>query len=465
MMAEAPEGTGPRSRFVNFVAFIAAVGGFLFGYDLVIISGANIFLREQFALSDAAFGFATKSANLGCITGPFLGAWLCDLLGRKKTLIFASLLLAISAIFTAIPKDITTFNIFRFVGGVGVGLCSVGSPMYLVEMSPSRLRGRLTLRYQLAIIVGAILAAFVAFFLAKYLPEDTSWRWMFGSELAAILIFVAFLFFVPESPRWLAEKGRGEEAIQVLMHIDGPEHARREMRAISESAIGQGSFSELVSRPVRRVLLIGILLGLFNNFTGWSAIQDYLPALFLKAGFATKADAILQFFVVYGFMGLMTFVAIWLVDRVGRRPLWMSNSIAMAFFLLFVGLTFHFNLRGIFVLLTIFLCVIPHALALGSLPWLMMSEIFPTRLRAKALSITTTVLWTANFSGGLLFPVLMGFTERRFGSIGPAFALFSIICLGAFVFGLKLLPETKGKLLETISHDIDNAFEKRGRSS
>jgi len=443
--------TQSHSFYAIRIAFIAAVGGFLYGYDSGVIVGANLFLREQFSLSDAGFAFATSSMLIGSMTGPFLGGWLCDRIGRKNTFVVASTLLAVSAVFTAIPNDITTFNLFRFVGGIGVGLCSIASPMYIAEVAPAHMRGKLGLMYQLAIVVGALSAGCVSWVLAKYLPESVSWRWMFFSEAVAIALFMALLFFVPKSPRWLAEQGRDDEALRVLTQVDGPESASSEMKEIKTSlALESGGLSELLKPGIRKALLIGILLALLNNLTGFSAMSPYLPALFLKGGFPDKADAILQFIFVYGFMGLMTILSIWLVDRVGRRPLWICSSAFMFVALVITGFVFYYNLTGTIVMLSIFLLVIPHAVALGSLPWLMMSELYPTRIRAKAVAITTTFLWGAGFIGYFVFPIITGFSERQLGSVGPAFWLFAGVCVLSFVFGLKMLPETNGKTLEEI---------------
>ena len=219
-------------RFYAFlIAFVSAVGGFLFGYDLAIMGGANLYLLKQFALSPGMFGFTSASAGLGCIVGPFFGGWFCDRIGRRTTLIVACLLLGVGSVFTAIPNDVTTFNIFRVVGGLGVGLCSIASPMYTNELAPARWRGGLGFMYQLAIVVGSVMAAVVAWLLAKWLPPEVSWRWMFGSELIFVAVFAVLLFLVPESPRWLAERGKIAAAQAIFTRIDGPEFAQTGDRA------------------------------------------------------------------------------------------------------------------------------------------------------------------------------------------------------------------------------------------
>ncbi|HPO16294.1 MAG TPA: sugar porter family MFS transporter [Candidatus Hydrogenedentes bacterium] len=451
---EGMQGTGqPKTKLYAFgVAFVASVGGFLFGYDLAIVCGANLYLKDVFHLSDAAFGFATGSAALGCIIGPFIGGWLCDFMGRNRTMIFACILLGIGSVLTAIPNDIVTFNIFRIVGGIGVGLCSIASPMYISEIAPPRMRGGLGVMYQLAIVVGSIAAPGISYLLVRFTPEAVCWRWMFASELLPVIVFVILLAMLPQSPRWLAQRGRYEEALAVLTKVDSPEFAKEEMIQIKSSLKEEkGSFAELFSPGIRYAFGIGILLAFFNNWTGWSAMGGYIPMLFQQSGLDDRAIAFLKFTLTYATMGVITLIACWTVDLVGRRPLWLFGSALMAVVTALTGLVFHFHMSGWPVLVVLMLCAIPHGLALGPLPWLMMSEIFPTHLRARAVSLTTAFLWVTIFSGAQLFPIITGFTERHFGSVGGAFWLFTIICIAAFLFGWRMLPETKGRTLEEIS--------------
>ncbi|OFX13420.1 MAG: hypothetical protein A2Z18_01475 [Armatimonadetes bacterium RBG_16_58_9] len=431
------------------------MGGFLFGYDLVIIAGAQIFVRKEFHLNDAQFGFATSSAILGCIAGPFVGAWLCDWIGRKTTLILAGILFAVGAIGTALPHDIITFNIFRIVGGLGVGFASIASPMYIVEVAPARMRGRLGLMYQLAICVGALISVVVAYNLARMLPESVSWRWMFASTLVPVVGFLTCLPFLPQSPRWLASRNRCEEAMKVFARIGGPDYARTELEGIKESLEEErGSFGELLQPGFRRALVVGVLLALFNNWTGWSGIAYYLPTLFQKAGFVAASDAIYQSVYIFAGNIVLTLIAIWMVDRFGRRPLWIVTSAAMACSLTIAGMVFHNNMTGLMIVLVIFLCAAPHCIGLGPLPWLMMSEIYPTRIRARAVALSTTFLWFAGFTGPLAFPKIAAVSEKMIGSIAGLFWMYAVICVFAFIFGIKLLPETKGKTLEDITKSI-----------
>jgi len=449
-----PRVTGERDKlwYVTLVAFVACSGAFVFGYDLMIITGALLYVEEYFSLDAAGLGFAMASAIIGCVFGPFLGLWTCDQFGRKKVLIFTSIILAISAIGTALPNDIVTFNIFRIVGGVGVGLASIASPMYIAEIAPAKFRGRLGLMYQIAFVLGATLSGLVAYGLAACLG-DASWRWMFASELVPILAFFVLLMFVPNSPRWLAIRGRDEEALGVLRRLRIEEQARREMAEIQASLSEEtGSFRELMQPGVRKALGIAVLLAFFSIWTGWTGVAFYLPKLFQAVGWEDKADAILQTALMRFGAIVLCLLSIWLVDRVGRRPLWNNTALAMTFAMLFGGIVFHFNVTGLPVLIVIIVCMIPHELALGPLPWLMMSELQPTRVRTKAVAISTTVLWIASFTGIFLFPWLGSISESLFGSIAGIFWLYSLISFAAFIFGVRMLPETKGKTLEEIAH-------------
>lgn len=438
--------------YVLFACFVAAIGGFLFGYDLVMISGAQIYLRDQFGLSPAQFGLATTSALLGCIAGPTLGAVLCDRLGRKTTLIIAAGLFTAGAVGTALPHDISTFNVFRIVGGIGVGLASLASPMYIVEIAPTRSRGRLGIMYQLAITIGCLTATIVAYYLAKYLPPQVSWRWMFASVAVPVLIFVACLPFVPQSPRWLAEKGRDAEALAVLARIDKTADAHEQLLAIRSPLSWQsGRFRDLLEPSMRMPMFIGIVLAILNNWTGWTSVSFYLPTLFQRAGYAEASAAIGQNVIVMAANVLLTLVAIRVVDSVGRRPLWLAASAAMSVCMLIAGLFFQLQITGAMVLVVVLCCMAPHSMGLGPLPWLMMSEIYPTRIRARAVAVTTTFLWVAGFSGPYAFPILDSASRKIIGSGAAVFWLYGVICIFSFFWALRFLPETKGKSLEDIA--------------
>ena len=300
--------------------------------------------------------------------------------------------------------------------------------------------------------MGSIAAPFVSFIIVKVASPETCWRWMFASELLPIAVFLVLIAFLPQSPRWLASRDRAAEALAVLTRVDGPEFARAEMALIQAGLEEEeGRFSDLFAPGIRYAFLIGLLLAFFNNWTGWSVMGGYITMLIESSGLNDRALAILQYAVSYGFMGVVTLVACWIVDRAGRRPLWLGASALMCVITALTGAVFHFQLSGWIVLLVIILCTVPHGLALGPLPWLMMSELFPTRLRGRAVSLNTAFLWVTIYSGAQLFPIISDYSNRKIGSIGGTFWLLSAICVLAFLFGLFMLPETKGRTLEEIA--------------
>ena len=433
------------------VAFVAAVGGFLFGFDLNIIGSGMIFVKDQFNLDSTQLGFATSSAILGCITGPFLGVWLGDRLGRKNCLFLAALLFAISAIGSALPRTIVEFNIYRIIGGLGIGFSSVVAPMYIAEISPAAKRGRLVLMYQLAITLGAMIGVVLAYILAETLAANIGWRWMFGSEAIPVVLFVIFLTMAPRSPRWLAEKNRYDEALAVLTKINGRQKAHEEVEEIKASIAEEtGTFAEVFAPGYRSALLVAVGLAFFANLTGWSCVAYYLPILFQKAGFPDPAEAIGKSVILMTCNTLLTFVAIALIDRAGRKKLWIFGSTMMIFSTLFMGYVFQTEITGNLVILAVFLVLIPHAIALGPLPWLMISELFPTRIRARAVGIATVCVWIGGYIGTQLFPMLNSLFESK-NLPGGTYWIFSILCVLSLIFGIKLLPETKNRTLEEIA--------------
>ncbi len=305
----------------------------------------------------------------------------------------------------------------------------------------------------MAITVGATAAIVVAWWIARAVPDAAvNWRWMFASMLVPVVAFVALLLAVPQSPRWLVRQNRPDEALAILTKINGPAEARKELTEIQASLhVGSGSLAELFQPSIRTALLVGILLGLFNNWTGWSGVAYYLPTLFQMGGYTEASDAIGVTVVPIAAHFFLTFVAIWLVDRVGRRPLWLWAAAAMTGCLVLMGLVFHYQVQGLVVILMVLLIAAPHAVGFGPLPWLMMSEIYPTRIRARAVSISTTFLWIAGFTGTLAVPTLAKVSEEYMGSVAGIFWMYAVICVGAIVFGWKLLPETKNRSLEEIA--------------
>jgi SP family arabinose:H+ symporter-like MFS transporter len=330
--------------------------------------------------------------------------------------------------------------------------------MYIAEVAPAKVRGRLGVMYQLAIVVGSTAAPLAAYLIVGHFPDTVSWRWMFGSQMVVVILFAAFLFLLPPSPRWLAERERFDEASSVLTRVHGAEMAEVEMREIKTALTEEtGSLMELFQPGVRFALIIGLLLAFFNNWTGWSAMGGYIPIILQMAGVEEKQSAILQFSVTYLAMAIFTVASMFLIDRAGRRPLWIFASFFMALATFLSGLVFHFQVRGMAVLAVLVLCALPQGLALGPLPWLMMSEIFPTRIRAKAVAVTTTFLWIVIFACATCFPIISGWSQKHFGSIAGTFWLFTLICLCSAVFGFKMLPETRNRTLEDIGRSLSKS--------
>jgi len=434
--------------YVFRVAAVAALGGFLFGYDISIISGALIFLKKEFGLSPYQEGFAVSSAAIGCILGPIVAVALSDAIGRRRTLVVAALLLGVSAIGTALPRNMTEFNLFRILGGVGVGLASVVSPMYIAEMAPARLRGRLVSVNQLALVTGLFIAIVVSYALSF----SGSWRWMMGSTAIPAAFWLLGLTILPESPRWLAAKGRDAEARAFLERSEGPGGAEKAMAEIRQSISEEtGGIWELFQPGIRLALLVAVMLAILQQMTGVSILLVYAPTIFKAAGFTAASDAIWQAIPLNVWNIVCTATAFWLVDRLGRRPLLLAGSAGMAVGLVIMGLCFHFKWSGYPVVAVMFLCVGAYVSSLAPLAWLIMSEIFPTRIRGKAMSIAGVALWLAFFTGSQIFPPLTSYFETRYGSPAGVFWLFAAVCVFSFAFCWRLVPETKGRTLEEIA--------------
>ncbi len=438
--------------YVYAISFGAAVGGFLFGYDLAVVGGAQLLLEKYFSLTAAGLGWATSSALLGCAAGPLVAGFMADRLGRKNTLIAGSLLLAVSAIGTSLPEDISTYNFFRIIGGIGVGITSIVSPMYIAEIAPARMRGALITINQLAIVLGCLVSYIVAQGLLGLFSHDVAWRWMFGLECVPILFFVIYLQFVPRSPRWLAENGRSEEALTVLTRIQGREAALRELEGMEDLREAEsGRFSEVFRPGIRFALLIAVTLAVLQQWTGVSVLSSYLPKIYQAAGYERISDAVWLSVLTYIFNLAMTAVAFWLVDKTGRRPLLLVGSAGMVLGLFCLGLVFFLKVGGIAVLLAMLLAQAAYLTSLAPVTWIVMSEIFPTRIRGRAMGIAAWSLWIACFLGVMYVPLLMEAFEGRFGTPAGIFWLFAGVCVFAFWFCWKWVPETKGRTLEEIA--------------
>ena len=436
-------------RYVLLISLVAAFGGFLFGYDTAVVSGAIGFITAHFQLSAELTGWAASSLLVGCMVGAMIGGPMGDRWGRKPSLIFCAALFALSSLASAAPSTLAQFAWSRFAGGVAIGAASMLSPLYIAEIAPEKIRGTLVALYQLAIVVGILVVFFVNLQIQRLGDEawntHTGWRWMFASLLLPSVLFGVFLAAVPESPRWLMKMGRPDTARGILERIGGAETAAREMTQI-ESALReeQGRWSELFTTGYRRALIIGIALAVFGQFSGINAIMYFAPEIFKAAGSGT--DSAFRQTVIVGVVNLLfTFVAIGLVDKAGRRPLLIAGTAVQVVALTFVGTMLAGGRSGTPLLAGILVFVAAFAVAMGPIPWIVNSEIFPTKLRGRAMSIAIFCLWFADWVVTQTFPML------REG-IGPArtFWVYAACSLLSAVFVIVLVPETKGRTLEEI---------------
>ena len=438
-------------RFVLFATGVAAIGGFLFGYDTAVINGANSYLTAYMHLNPAQQGMATGSAIAGCIPGAMFAGFLSDRFGRKKLLFSCALLYAISGVLSAIPNGLWGFVAARVISGLGIGASSMICPVYIAEIAPEKWRGRLGTLFQLGIVSGIFLTLFINKVIQGMGDEawDTTsgWRWMLVMEVLPALVFIALLFAVPESPRWLAQRGHTEEARGILEKAGGAEHAKTEMAAITEAMhLEQGRFSELLRSPFVRPLGIAVALMAFSQFCGINAIMYYSTTIFASAGGGQNAAFTSSVWV--GLINLaFTFVAIGLVDKAGRRPLLLVGTAVQAVALALVGWMFHAHVSGLKLLVCVILFIAAFAMAMGPVGWLYCSEIFPNKVRGRAMSIAALTVWISNLIVVQTFPML-----NDNPAIGPAkaFWFFGAVSLISFLFILTFLPETKGRTLEEI---------------
>ena len=442
-------------RYVMLVTIVAALGGLLFGYDTAVIAGAIGFLQSHFNLDPVMKGWAASSALLGCVIGVSFAGVFSDTMGRKKTLVLSGVLFLLSAIGTATPNAFYLFVIFRMLGGVGVGVASMASPMYIAEISPGKVRGRMVSVNQLAIVTGMLIIYFVNYFIALGSDEAwnvaTGWRWMFASGALPSAAFLALLSFVPESPRWLVEKGKKEKANQILSRVGGKEFAEGEIRSI-ESSLDQEveTLGQLFRTGWRKVMVLGIALAILQQVTGINVFLYYAPEIFKKLGAGVDA-ALLQTVVVGAVNLAFTIVAIWTVDRLGRKPLMMIGATGMGISLVAMGLAAQFQVVSIWVLLCILTYIACFALSVGPVTWVLLSEIYPTRIRGRALSVATFCLWAANFVVSQTFPMMDENASliARFNH-GFPFYVYAAFCLILLLTVWRGVPETKGRSLEEI---------------
>lgn len=435
--------------YVVVISLVAAFGGFLFGYDTAVVSGAIGFLKSHFKLSADLTGWAASSMLVGCMFGAMLAGPVGDRVGRKSGLILCGILFALSSIGSAVPNSLSQFAWARFAGGLAIGAASILSPIYIAEVSPEKIRGRLVALYQLAIVVGILIVFFVNLQIQRLGDVEwnvnTGWRWMFASLVLPSLLFCILMFLVPESPRWLMKLGKETEARDILEKIGGKENAEREITAIAQALKEeQGKWLELFTHGYFRALLIGAWLAIFSQFSGINAIMYYGPEVFKSAGVG-QDSAFAQTVIVGAINLLFTFVAIGYVDRAGRRPLLIIGTAIQTLAHISIGFCFYKGISGLPLLLGILIFVAAFAMAMGPVSWIVNSEIFPTKLRARAMAVSIFLLWFADWIVTQTFPMLQE-------SVGPAktFWIYGFFSLASCLFIILFVPETKGKTLEEI---------------
>ena len=442
------EESGSRVYLMLFTG-AAALGGLLFGYDTAVISGVVGFLQQHFQLDAGLKGWAASSALIGCIFGAMFGGPMGDRYGRKKMLLACATLFAVSGVGSALAATLTQFVWARFVGGLAIGAVSVLSPLYIAEIAPEQIRGRLVSLYQLAIVCGILVVFFVNMFIQRLGDEPWNiaygWRWMMGSLSLPSLIFGVLLLPIPESPRWLMKIGCRADAERVLVRVGGAAAATRELRQIEDSLQEEpGGLSELFRPGYRRALFIGVALAAICQFSGINAIMYYAPEIFRSVGIGR--DAAFMQTVSIGAMNLLfTFVSIWLVDKAGRKTLLIGGAAVQVVALLGVGWMFASGNSGLPLLACIIVFTASFAAAMGPIPWIVISEIFPTKIRGQAVSIATLVLWTSCYIVSQTFPMLV----KAIGN-AKTFWIYSACNLVGLVFVTLILPETKGRTLEEI---------------
>jgi sugar porter (SP) family MFS transporter len=430
------------ARSVYPPAMVAAIGGLLFGFDTAVINGAIVFIKQQFGLSDSQTEIAAGSLLLGCVVGASIAALTSDRFGRKRVLLGAAALFTLSSIGTALPRDLIEFSVARLLGGIAIGIASTLSPLYIAEISPAKKRGLLVSLNQLAIVTGILLSYSVNYLLTGAGPAN--WRWMFASAALPSIAFFLTLLFIPESPRWLVQKGREQEAEHFLAQIVGPQAASGEIEAI-RSAISEES-GDLLDPTFRKALIVAIVIALFSQFTGINTIIYYGSIVFLEHVPHQTASTALWANVIIGAINFVATVAgMLLIDRAGRKSLLMSAFGGMALSLVAISAAIHFQASGIIVLTCVLTYVACFAVGVGTGTWVLMAEICPTRVRGRAMSLATVCLWCGTLLVTLTFLSLV----NLFTAAG-VFLLYAIVSIAAFLFVWRGVPETKGRTLEEI---------------
>jgi SP family arabinose:H+ symporter-like MFS transporter len=453
-------------RFIWRTTLVSAMGGLLFGYDWVVIGGAKPFYEKFFNLTTPSqVGWAVGSALVGCLAGSLISGGLSDRLGRKKLLLLAAFLFTSTGVLTALAQSFSFFIANRLLGGVAIGLASNLSPMYIAEISPAEVRGRFVSLNQLTIVLGILAAQAVNWLIARPVPVGATpaeilaswngqvgWRWMFGAEAVPAFLFLVLVVTIPESPRWLVKSGRGTEAERILARVGGADFAAAALVDIRRTVVGEEGrrvdFRALLAPGMPRILALGVVLAIYQQWCGINVIFYYAQEIFSAAGYGVS-DILLNI-VVTGTVNLIfTLVAIRLVDRVGRKPLMLAGSAGLAVTFALVGAGYALHSRGAHLLILVLAGMALYALSLAPVTWVLLSEIFPNRIRGAAMSVSTFALWSACFVLTYTFPHL----NRGLGPAGTFWIYAGISVLG-FLFIKTRLPETRGRTLERIEREL-----------
>ncbi len=455
------------NRYLFGITLVATLGGLLFGYDTAVVSGAEksleAYLIKPLGLSSLIHGATVSSALIGCIIGGAISGFFANRIGRRKTLMLASVLFFISALGSAYPEALfftrgeptigllLTFNLYRILGGIGVGLASAVSPMYISEIAPMEIRGRLVAFNQFAIILGMLVVYFVNWWIAKGATvewiNDVGWRYMFASEAIPVAIFGILLFFVPETPRYLALARDDEKALSVLIKING--HKEKAERILSEikATIGKKVRAKLFSYG-KKVIIIGILLSVFQQFVGINVALYYAPRIFESMG-AAKDASMMQTMIMGLVNVIFTVVAILTVDKWGRKPLLITGSIGMAIGMFAISFLASQNIIGVTTLVFIILYTASFMMSWGPICWVLISEIFPNKIRGQAVAISVAFQWIANYVISSTYPAMMEYS----GAL--TYGFYGLMAVLSALFVWKMVPETKGKSLE----EMENIWE------
>jgi sugar porter (SP) family MFS transporter len=450
-----------RMPYIWMICLVAAMGGLLFGYDWVVIGGAKPFFERYFELtSPSQKGWANSCALVGCLLGAILSGGLSDKFGRKRLLILAAFLFTVTSIGTGMAQSFNLFVAWRLAGGVAIGLASSLSPMYIAEVSPAKVRGMFVSVNQLTIALGVTSAQLVNYLIAKNAPDliildswycQWGWRWMFGLTAVPSFVFLVLMFIVPESPRWLAKNGKSQKARKVLAKIGGGAYADAALADIEATLVNdieRVDFRELLDPKMRKILFLGVVLAVFQQWCGINSIFNYAEEIFAAANYGVS-DTLLNIFATGAVCLVFTFVAIFTVDKLGRRALMLAGAGGLAVLYLLLGASYRGGLTGTPVLALVLAAMACYACTLAPITWVILSEIFPNRIRGGAMSVSVSALWVGCFTLTYAFPYL----QQGLG-IGNTFWLYSAICAAGFAFILFRLPETKGKTLEDIERQL-----------